>query len=135
MLVDDDLATNFIHSRLIKLSHIDAHVEVCDSARKALDYLKCEGQYSTNTMVPQPGIIFLDINMPGLSGWDFLEEYKNFADYRQGKTVVTMLTTSFNPDDKIRGEENPFVNGFINKPLSQEVLHNIVDFHFPRAAS
>ena len=80
LLIDDDDATNFIHEMVIKMADIDTHIEICTSARKALDYLTCKGEYSANTSYPQPGIIFLDINMPGMSGWDFLKEYDSLPE-------------------------------------------------------
>ncbi len=53
---------------------------------------------------PQPGLVFLDINMPGMFGWDFLEEHKNLPSGQKAKIVVAMLATSLNPDDREKGE-------------------------------
>ena len=131
MLIDDDDATNFIHETIIKMADVDTHIEVCNNARKALDYLSCKGDYAANTSYPQPGIIFLDINMPGLSGWDFLKEYDNLPEEQKAKVVVSMLTTSLNPDDQKKGNSDPNVERFLIKPLTVEKLMGIVDDNFP----
>jgi CheY-like chemotaxis protein len=131
LLIDDDDATNFIHETIIKMADVDTHIEVCNSARKALDYLSNKGEYSANTGYPQPGIIFLDINMPGLSGWDFLAEYDTLPEDQKAKVVVSMLTTSLNPDDQQKGNNDPNVERFLIKPLTVEKLSGIIDDNFP----
>ena len=131
LLIDDDDATNFIHETIIKMADVDTHIEICNSARMALDYLSNKGEYAANTDYPQPGIIFLDINMPGLSGWDFLKEYDNLPSEQKAKVVVSMLTTSLNPDDQQKGNNDPNVERFLIKPLTVEKLTAIIDDNFP----
>jgi CheY-like chemotaxis protein len=69
--------------------------------------------------------------MPGMNGWDFLEEYKKLNFVNQGKVIIIMLTTSLNPDDRAKAESNPFIRGFINKPLNSDSLYSILKTHFP----
>jgi CheY-like chemotaxis protein len=135
LLIDDDEATNFIHEMVIKMAGIDTHIEICSSARKALDYLTCKGEYSANTSYPQPGIIFLDINMPGMNGWDFLKEYDLLPDEQKAKVVVSMLTTSLNPDDQEKGNSDPNVERFMIKPLTADKLVSIIDANFKESTT
>jgi CheY-like chemotaxis protein len=65
-----------------------------------------------------PDLISLDINMPGMDGWEFLEEFKKLPTHQKIKTVIIILTTALNPLDKKRAESIQEVNGFMNKPLS-----------------
>ena len=71
MLIDDDEPTNYIHERIIEEVGCTEKIVAIQSGRRALDYLtsKTDGAY------PQPDLIFLDINMPAMTGWGFLEKY------------------------------------------------------------
>lgn len=127
LLIDDDDSTNFIHKRLIKKTGYTEIVKAVESAEAGIDFLK----HKVNGEYPCPELIFLDINMPGMSGWDFLEEYDKLEDIQKGRIVVVMLTTSLNPDDEEKSKKIPTIKGFMNKPLTKEGLMDIVQRHFP----
>lgn len=76
-------------------------------------------------------LTLLDINMPVMDGWEFLEAYHALEDNQKGKIIIIMLTTSLNPDDKIRAEEISEVSGFKSKPLSIETVEEIMKTYFP----
>lgn len=130
LLVDDDSSTNFINERIIRSANIETHVQVCESGQEALDYLNCEGEFSDNLEYPQPGIIFLDINMPGMNGWEFLEHYEELPGDRKAKVVVAMLTTSANPDDKDNAQNKESVKSFFMKPLTVDYLYELINQYF-----
>lgn len=121
MLIDDNKLDNFFHKRVI--NKYDATLEVIEmlSAIDALEYLK---ECKTNN---HPDIIFLDINMPGMNGWEFLEEYKRIPEDLRTSMVVVMLTTSENPNEKERASQDSSLTGFISKPLSTEALKNVLE--------
>lgn len=118
LLIDDDAPTNFLNSIIIKKSNICAHVEVKDSALKALEWLKNNDS--------KPDLIFLDINMPMMSGWEFLQEYDKLPKEQQENTELVMLTTSLNPKDKERAALHKSVSYFLNKPLTIEKVTNFI---------
>ena len=111
MLIDDDKATNFLHSKTIKDVDKDINIIIKYSVYDALDFLKKSEESLLNSI----NLILLDINLPGLDGWDFLMEY-NKLDLN---IKVSMLTTSNNPNDRLKAEEFG-VNFFLVKPLTAE---------------
>jgi len=126
LLVDDNPATNLIHERVIsKVFPID-NLHVCTSGEQALELITgTEGNEHT-----QPQLIFLDINMPGMSGWDFIEEYEQLPDSQKGGIIIVMLTTSINPDDKLKADSLKSISGFLNKPLTVDVIKSVIEEHF-----
>ena len=129
MLVDDDDATNFVNKMTINSLGIQTHVQVAWNGRDALDYLTRTGQYA-GTESPRPGIIFLDINMPKMNGWEFLEEYKKLPEDIRARIVIAMLTTSLNLDDAKRATQHEELKGYISKPLTVKGLEDIIYSYF-----
>jgi CheY-like chemotaxis protein len=126
MLIDDDFATNLYHKIVIEESECTHHIVVQNSAEEALEYLK----NAFSEVNPKPDLIFLDINMPRMNGWDFLEEYKGLPLEKQAENVVVMLSTSSNPDDLNRAKSNPCVKDYRSKPLTVKMLEEIVEQYF-----
>ncbi len=126
MLVDDNPDDNFFHEREIKKDHLEATVVVKNSGTEALEYLKSKKDIER---LP-PDLIFLDINMPGMNGWEFLEEYSLLDNKFQSDVLIIMLTTSDNPDDEERTRTWSNVSDYITKPLTKEKMKVIVDKYF-----
>lgn len=127
LLIDDDDATNFYHTIILEEVFVEGHIQSVRSASEGLDFLLCKGIYAK---CPQPGIIFLDINMPGMNGWDFLNKYNELSKDIHDRSIVVMLTTSVNPDDKERAARIPIVKEFVPKPLTPEVFWKVVNENF-----
>ncbi len=122
MLIDDDHPTNVYHRIIIEEGGFAGHIIVKQGAEAALEYLKTE--FSEDS--PRPDLIFLDINMPRMNGWEFLEQYKKLLPQQRASNIIVMLSTSANPNDLRRAAENPFVMEYHDKPLSEESLATIV---------
>lgn len=130
LLVDDDFLTNYIHTLAIKRTLIDAHIKDIDNVTEALDFLTKKGKYEDKTDCLRPGIIFLDINMPGLNGWDFMDRYKEIDDTIKAKVIVVMLTNSLNDDDRARAELDNQIVLFLPKPLRPQTVIDIAEQYF-----
>ena len=134
LVIDDDEPTNFFTRMILEESGCTDHIKVMQSGQEALDYLaKSEQAGCDASRYPSPDLIFLDINMPAMDGWEFLVEYRNLnvAD----KIIVVMLTTSLFPKDKLKAEEMPEISGFENKPLTAEKLHKVLEKYFANAVA
>jgi len=129
LLVDDDEATNYLNQRVIRKADINATVAVANNGREALEFLTNTGKYSGSHLLPQAGLILLDINMPGMNGWEFLEAYKKLPEEQTHRIRILMLTTSTNPDEERKAVDIAEVKGFIHKPLTPEKLERAINVY------
>ncbi len=127
LLIDDDAATNFFNETIISRAGFAELVRSFLSAEEALDYLKESHQGQGHF----PELIFLDINMPGMNGWEFLEAFRAAGFLPERKVVIIMLTTSINPDDQVRAAFIKEVQEFVHKPLTLEKLNHSISTYFP----
>jgi CheY-like chemotaxis protein len=127
LLIDDDEPTNFIHRKTLEMSGLVDNVYVAQGGSEALDFLdKCKQDQQFSI----PDLIFLDINMPAMDGWEFLAHYEMLKTLRKENIVIVMLTTSLNPDDEIKAKAIKGVYGYKNKPLNKFILEEILDKKF-----
>ena len=101
LLVDDNSADNYLHKLVIEESACAEEVATCKNGEEALEYLK-----KTFNTIHYPSLILLDINMPRMNGWEFLEEYRKLPRANIEPYIVFMLTTSLNPDDRHKSESD-----------------------------
>jgi CheY-like chemotaxis protein len=131
LLIDDDKAINFITKMLIKKAEITDNIEAVLNGQEALDYLTNSGKYEKeDNIYPKPMLVFLDINMPVMDGWEFAEAYSKLTPEQKGDTKIIMLTSSLNPDDKERALKLSAISGFQNKILTMEGLTEILNKYF-----
>ena len=123
LLIDDDHATNFFHEYVIKQLHCAKFVVAKQSGAEALDYLR-------NDKLQWPDLILLDINMPRMNGWEFLDAYRRIHHDRKYRTTMVMLTVSENPDDRSRAQGYKEVNEFVIKPLTDDKLRALLRKYF-----
>ncbi|TMI96954.1 MAG: response regulator [Bacteroidetes bacterium] len=123
LLVDDDPDDNMFHQIILEEMDVADKIDIVVNGVEAVAYLKKEGH-------PPPELIFLDINMPKMNGWEFLDQYKHLNTEQKARVVIVILTTSANPDDIRKAKQIQEVTGFETKPLSKEMMSEILKEHF-----
>ncbi len=123
LLVDDNSDDNYFHKIILNKMDIVKRIDVVLNGVEALAYLKKENQ-------TPPELIFLDINMPKMNGWEFLEQYKHLPAHQKASAVIMILTTSANPDDIKKAKEIEEVTGIETKPLSEKTMTEILNQYF-----
>jgi CheY-like chemotaxis protein len=131
MLVDDNSDDNFFHERIISKNNSVEKIISMENAVDALSYITTKLDQHESC----PDLIFLDINMPGMNGWDFLDEYKKLKLPLQKSVIIVMLTTSDNIEDQAKALALNVVSDFRTKPLTTLMLEDIIDKYFPPPTS
>lgn len=128
LLIDDNIHDNYIHSFVINSYDPEIKVFSVTSGDEALAYFAKSKDDSAN--FPFPEIVFLDINMPGMNGFEFLDRAKALKIFDESTTIVViMLTSSLNPIDTAKADEKyaKEILEFRNKPLTVQMLREIID--------
>ncbi|NVO33357.1 response regulator [Hymenobacter lapidiphilus] len=124
LLIDDDQTNNFLNELLIKKLDVTERVLVAESGTDALSLL-------ARNAPDAPDLILLDVNMPGMSGIQFLEAYQQLPAEQRGATVIVMLTTTMDARDLGRLDELS-IAGLVSKPLTKEKVDHLLQLHFQR---
>ena len=124
LVIDDSKYDRFIASEILEDNIEVLNVVSIESAQKALEYLKSlEGN-------PQglPEVILLDIKMPIMDGFDFLQKFDEFSEIIKTGCKIFMLSSSIDPNDLQRAQKSKYVVDFLEKPLSEENIFRINSF-------
>ncbi len=119
LLVDDDEINNFISIKLIKKALDNTSISACLNGRFAIEELADIQKHDPSKL---PDFILLDINMPIMNGWEFLDEYKRLNLDPQGKSKIYIISSSVFSNDINKARSYPLVKNFISKPLSVEKI-------------
>ncbi len=122
IVIDDDPVNNRICKIIIERISPDNVISCFADSQEAVDYLlRSFAKESGNT------IMLLDINMPGLSGWDVLDHFEQLEATVRDQITVYILSSSVDAYDKKKADENRFVAGYIEKPLTMERVKQLLE--------
>ena len=116
LLIDDNYIDNFVTRKILENSNFAETIVVVRSADEAINTLR-EG-------LVKPNVIFLDIRMPVMSGFEFLDEYDKL-DIDKENIKIFMLSSSLDPVDLRKSSDNKYISQFIHKPLTQKILEEL----------
>jgi CheY-like chemotaxis protein len=125
MLIDDSEIDNFINQKMIEGCNFAGNVYVHTSSKSALEFLKNFDRTGVFPKELSPEVIFLDINMPIMDGFQFVDEFQKLGKELRDTIKIVFLTTSLNPQDQEKALKTPGVLKYINKPLTRDHLNGI----------
>ncbi|WP_264521693.1 response regulator [Flavobacterium sp. N1994] len=122
LLIDDDLTINYYHNRLLQKIDISKSILISKNGKEGLASLI---EINNNVNGEEIVIIFLDLNMPIMNGWEFLENLSKVKNNINLNFNIYILSSSINPEDEERAKKNELVTGFLSKPLGKENIEQI----------
>ncbi|MDQ3392884.1 MAG: response regulator [Bacteroidota bacterium] len=125
LLVDDDDISNYLTEVLIQKLDFSGDIEVYKNGEEALNYIR-DCIHRNDAVCPE--LVILDINMPVMDGFEFLEEFEKLQKENDKDIPVVMLTTS-NYNNDIQKAQKYKVAGFVNKPLTEDKFLEILNHH------
>jgi CheY-like chemotaxis protein len=124
LVVDDDLIALSLCEFAIKNSNFSKQVQTAKNGREALEiFFNLEESKDENLVIPT--LIFLDLNMPIMDGWDFLKAYLQKFATKYPEIKVCILSSTIDPEDFVKAGKYKIVLEFISKPLTMEILHEL----------
>ena len=128
LIIDDDPTTGYLHKKLIEKFRMSQEVDVVESGEEALQLI--EHYYQTQNEDKIPQLIFVDLNMPFMDGFQFLEIYQSLEFKNKDSVVVSVLSSSYHSKDVKKVKEFTVVNDYVVKPLTERKMIEIMERHF-----
>ncbi|WP_396186245.1 response regulator [Flavobacterium sp.] len=125
LFIDDDTITLMLCKMVISKSLFSKEIVTAKNGEEALQYFNTLKQANTNPHLSKPQLIFLDLNMPVMSGWEFLDSFSTPEYSEFNNTKVIILSSTIDPEDLEKSNKYPMVIDFLSKPISKEMLEYI----------
>ncbi|MFY7787290.1 MAG: response regulator [Thermoflexibacteraceae bacterium] len=125
MLIDDNEIDNLINQKMVEASAITQNIFTHSGAKSAIEFLRNAEKLSKAAASLLPEVIFLDIDMPLMDGFQFLDQFDKLSAETKKYCRIVILTSSINPQDMNKAKSYPYVKKFLNKPLTQDALKSL----------
>jgi two-component system chemotaxis response regulator CheY len=122
IVVDDDPVNNLVCKFAITSFDPTANIQLFTNPETALNWIR---EKYINGTEHEKAVLFLDINMPVMNGWEFLDEFSALPEIYQSLINIFILSSSIDPDDKKSAENHPLVRGYFSKPLRKETINQL----------
>lgn len=127
LLVDDDEASNFLHSIFINKLDLGVDINFALNGQEALDFILGKSQ----AQLKMPCMVMLDLEMPVMNGWRFINAYEEHVPKKlKDKITIVLVTISDNQKDRERAADNALIADFSQKPLSDAIFKKLIKKHF-----
>ncbi|TYP70442.1 response regulator [Aquimarina intermedia] len=122
-LVDDDIIHQFIIKKLVQQLHQQERLLIFSNGEEAINFIKSV----SNGVVKLPDLILLDLNMPIMDGWQFMDEFNSIAPDLKKDIKIYILSSSDNPDDIERAKEYERISDYLIKPINEQQLKELIE--------
>ena len=129
VLIDDNETTSFLNNRLLGRLEVAEAVKTFSRADEAFEELWGKAAATGEAPEDAPELVFVDLKMPGVNGFEFLKMYSDLPEVVQQKTVMAVLTTSMHAADTARVAAYPNVE-YLTKPLTEEKMQKLLQKRF-----
>ncbi len=117
LLIDDNFIDNYVTRKILQTGNFADEIIICQSGAEAIECIRDKNV--------RPDVIFLDIRMPMMDGFEFLQEYDKLDEMLKAHPKIFMLSSSLDPIDYRLSSQNKYITQFIHKPLTYKVLESI----------
>lgn len=121
-IIDDDEIFRFILEKQIKNQNLAENIMCFENGREAIDYIKTNRLENDSL----PDVIFLDINMPTMDGWDFVTEYNELKKQLIKDATVFMISSSVDDRDIRRANDSGIITEYVTKPVDKQQIHDLM---------
>lgn len=125
LLIDDDEITNYLHQMLLEELNVTENISTAYNGQEALSMIQKNCHPDSPSSNACPEVIFLDLNMPGMDGFEFLDEFEKKNFLVNNNIHVIVVTSSNNQKDILRAKSYR-IDGYVNKPLTEEKLKQVL---------
>ncbi len=127
LIIEDDPMTSYLHRKLIESYKVADNIDIAADGEEAIDLISSSVQANEEDKIPQ--LIFVDLDMPFMDGFQFLEAFQNLTFKNKNKVVIAVLTSSMSSSDMNRAKRQS-VDAYIMKPMTKEKMMELMEDHF-----